>query len=99
MEVLDYSFKALNSLKGRIELDIMSRVRAMGNPKRVQQMSTLTIPLGSLYGEFFYAKYKQTIGSYMVARQACNMAVSALHGKKEQTAESFSLLDQMLAEV
>lgn len=35
MEVLDYSFKALNSLKGRIELDIMSRVRAMGNPKRV----------------------------------------------------------------
>lgn len=99
MEVLDYSFKALNSLKGRIELDIMSRVRAMGNPKRVQQMSTLTIPLGSLYGEFFYAKYKQTIGSYMVARQACNMAISALHGKKEQATESFSLLDQMLAEV
>lgn len=99
MEVLDYSFKALNSLKGRIELDIISRVRAMGNPKRVQQMSTLTIPLGSLYGEFFYAKYKQTIGSYMVARQACNMAISALHGKKEQATESFSLLDQMLAEV
>ena len=35
----------------------------------------------------------------MVARQACNMAISALHGKKEQTAESVGLLDQMLAEV
>lgn len=99
MELLDYTLKMANSLKGRLELDIMSKLRSMGNPKRAQQISALTIPLGAFYGEFFHAKYKQTVGSYMVARQACNMAVSALHSKKEQTTESFSLLDQMLTEV
>ena len=99
MEVLDYSFKVVRSLKGRIEVDIMSKIRAMRNPKRDRQILALTIPLGSIYGEFFYTKYQQTIGSYMVARKACNMAVAALHGKKEQTTESVGLLDQMLAEV
>lgn len=99
MEVLDYSFKVVNSLKGRIELDIMSKLRSMANPKRARQISIITTSLGFVYSEFFYTKYKETIGSYMVARQACNMAISALHSKKQQTTESVSLLDQMLAEV
>lgn len=34
--------------------------------------------------------------SYMVARRACTMAINELHGQKEQTTESTSLLDKML---
>lgn len=99
MEVLDYSFKMAKSLKSRVKLDNMPSTPSMIANKRGQQISTLTVSLAILYNEFFHTKYKQTIGSYMVARQACNMAISALHSKKEQTTESVGLLDQMLAEV
>lgn len=99
MQLLDFTLKTANNIKGRIEVDIMSKIRTLSNPKRVREISILGTQLGSLYGVYFYAKYKQTIGSYMVARQACNMAVAALHDKKEQTTESVGLLDQMLAEI
>lgn len=99
MEVLDYSFKMAKSLKSRVKIDNMPTATSMLANKRGQQISTLTVSLAILYNEFFHAKYKETIGSYMVARQACNMAISALHSKKQQTSESVSLLDQMLAEI
>jgi hypothetical protein len=99
METLHMILKSTQAIKDRVDINIKGKLRSMKDQNRVQKILSVLNPIGNLYGEFFYARYKETIGSYMVARQACNIAISALHGKKEQTTESVSLLDQMLAGV
>ena len=99
METLHMILKSTQAIKDRVDLNIKGKLRAIKDQKRAQKLLSILNPISNLYGEFFYTRYKQTIGSYMVARQACNMAIGALHAKKEQTTESVSLLDQMLAEV
>lgn len=99
LDEMHFLLKCLVDVKKRTGVGIIDNIKSMNNYERSQKIIVVASILVTMYARYAYTVHQYTMSSYMVARRACTMAINELHGQKEQTTESVTLLDMMLEEV